>query len=205
MIYISTLGVNKYFMLPFCQTVDDLIPFDVDSLIDISCVEILETVPSEDNFVHKQSLPPEVLTPQFLKFLEEKDLEVSKVLVWTWLCKDPFIAHIDCNEKGEILPAAFNFTMNDNVSDVRFYDIPDVDKTVMFGNEANTEWKTDNVQAYIPVNVKDKAPAAIWNNRGPCVINTSVPHLIVAPEIRTSISLQFKNHYDINTIIEKLS
>ena len=192
-------------MLPFYNNVSTLIPFSVDDLIDISCVEVLETVPSEDNFVHKQSLPPEVLTPQFLEFLDERDLGVSKVLVWTWLCKDPHIAHIDCNDKGEILPAAFNFTMNNNKSDVRFYDLPDVDKTVMTGNQADTEWKTDNVQAYIPVNVKNVEPAAVWDNRGPCLINTSVPHLIVAPEIRTSISLQFNKSETIEILLQKLS
>jgi hypothetical protein len=192
-------------MLPFYNNVSTLIPFSVDDLIDISCVEILETVPSEDNFVHKQSLPPEVLTQQFLEFLNERDLGVSKVLVWTWLCKDPHIAHIDCNDKGEILPAAFNFTMNTNKSDVRFYDMPDVDKTVMTGNQADTEWKTDNVQAYIPVNVKNVEPAAVWDDRGPCLINTSVPHLIVAPEIRTSISLQFNKSETIEILLQKLS
>jgi hypothetical protein len=192
-------------MLPFYNNVSTLIPFSVDDLIDISCVEILETVPSEDNFVHKQTLPPEVLTPQFLKFLDERDLGVSKVLVWTWLCKDPHIAHIDCNDKGEILPAAFNFTMNTNKSDVRFYDLPDVDKTVMTGNQADTDWKTDNVQAYIPVNVKNVEPAAVWDDRGPCLINTSVPHLIVAPEIRTSISLQFNKSETIEILLQKLS
>jgi hypothetical protein len=192
-------------MLPFYNNVSTLIPFSVDDLIDISCVEVLETVPSEDNFVHKQSLPPEVLTPQFLKFLDERDLGVSKVLVWTWLCKDPHIAHIDCNDKGEILPAAFNFTMNNNKSDVRFYDLPNVDKTVMTGNQADTEWKTDNVQAYIPVNVKNVEPAAVWDDRGPCLINTSVPHLIVAPEIRTSISLQFNKSETIEILLQKLS
>jgi hypothetical protein len=191
-------------MLPFYRKVDDLIPFDVDDLIDISCVEIQETVPVEDNFVHKQTLPPEVLTPQFLEFLNSKNLDVTKVLVWTWLCKDPHIAHIDCNDRGEILPSALNFTMNTNVSDVRFYDIPDVDKTVMFGNEADTEWDTPNVQAYIPVNVKNIEPAAVWNDRGPCVINTSVPHLIVAPEIRTSISLQFRDQCSAEELVERL-
>jgi hypothetical protein len=191
-------------MLPFYRKVDDLIPFDVDDLIDISCVEIQETVPAEDNFVHKQTLPPEVLTPQFLDFLNSKNLEVSKVLVWTWLCKDPHIAHIDCNDRGDILPSALNFTMNTNISDVRFYNIPDVDKTVMFGNEADTEWDTPNVQAYIPVNVRDIEPAAVWNDRGPCVINTSVPHLIVASEIRTSISLQFRDQCSAEELVERL-
>jgi hypothetical protein len=192
-------------MLPYCQNVSDLIPFDVDNLIDISCVEILETVPVDDNFVHKVSLPPEVLTPQFLNFLNERDLAVSKVLIWTWLCKDPHIAHIDCNEKGDILESALNFTMNDNRSDVRFYNMPNVDKTVMFGNQADSEWKTDNVQAYIPINVKGIEPAAIWNDRGPCLINTSVPHLIVAKEIRTSISLQFAKAEPIDVLLAKLS
>jgi hypothetical protein len=161
-------------------------------------------VPVEDNFVHKQTLPPEVLTPQFLDFLNSKNLEVSKVLVWTWLCKDPHIAHIDCNDRGDILPSALNFTMNTNISDVRFYNIPDVDKTVMFGNEADTEWDTPNVQAYIPVNVRDIEPAAVWNDRGPCVINTSVPHLIVASEIRTSISLQFRDQCSAEELVERL-
>lgn len=189
-------------MLPFCLIVDDLIPFAVDELIDKSSVEIFTQ--SKENWVHKGHLPPKALNPRFLKFLRDRDLDVDKVLVWHWKCNDPYIAHVDCDEKGVILPSALNWTLNDNVSCVNFYDMPDAEKVVMFGNQADTEWDAPNVKAYIPIDVKNETPAAVWDNRGPCIINTSVPHLIVAPEIRTSISLQFVKPVDISILFEKL-
>jgi hypothetical protein len=189
-------------MLPFCKSIKELIPFDVEDLLDKDKVEIFNQAPN--NWVHKGYLPPETLNPKFLKFLQDKDLDVDKVLVWHWFCDSPHIAHIDCDENGTILPSAMNWTITDNKSCVHFYDMPDVEKTVMFGNEADTEWDAPNVKAYIPIDVKNEVPAATWNDQGPCIINTSVPHLIVAPEIRTSISLQFKKPVDILVLYEKL-
>jgi len=192
-------------MLPYTQNVSTLIPFDVNNLIDKTKIDILTEVPVVDNFVHKAKLSPEVLNPEFLKWLQDRDLDVQNVVIWHWLALDPHIAHIDCNGEGEILPAAVNWTLTYNKSQVQFYNMPGVDKTVMYGNEASTDWVTPNVTAYIPVDVKGITPADIWDDQGPCVINTSVPHIIVAPEIRTSASLQFIEPWDFETILKKLS
>lgn len=186
------------------KNVSNLIPFDVNDLIDLSRFEIISEAPCEQ-FVHKQNLPPDVLNPKFLDFLRSKDIGVQKVSIWHWYCKDPYWAHIDCNAEGRILPAALNWTIKEHISQVNFYDIPDVEKTVRFGNEIDTGWRTDNVTAYIPVNVKGLTPDAIWNDRGPALINTSVPHLVLAPEMRTSVTVGVLNpNLSIDMLLERL-
>jgi hypothetical protein len=193
-------------MLPYTQNVSKFIPFDVNDLIDQSKIEILTEVPVGDNFVHKSKLGPEVLNPEFLKWLQDHDLDVQNVVVWHWLALDPHIAHIDCDSNGEIKTScAINWTLNTNRSNVQFYAMPDVDKTVMYGNEASSSWVTPNVTAYIPVDVEGITPIASWADQGPCLINTSVPHMVVAPEIRTSVSLQFVEPWDFETVLEKVS
>jgi hypothetical protein len=171
------------------QNISTLIPFDVNSLVDITKINILKEAPCDDQFVHKEILPVDIINDDFLNFLKTKNISIDKVIVWHWFCKNPEWAHIDCSTSGEILPCAINWTINTNKSQVNFYNIDNVDKTVKFGNEVDTGWRTDNVTAYIPVNVKNMLPDAVWDNRGPALINTSVPHLIIAPELRTSISL----------------
>ena len=171
------------------QNISTLIPFDVDSLVDVTKINILKEAPCDDQFVHKEILPVDIINNDFLNFLKTKNISLDKVIVWHWFCKDPEWAHIDCSSSGEILPCAINWTINSNKSQVNFYNLPNIDKTVRFGNEIDTGWRTDNVTAYIPVNVKGIDPDAVWDDRGPAIINTSIPHLIVAPEMRTSISL----------------
>ena len=191
-------------MMPFYKNISDIIPFDVDQLIDSDTIVPLTEIPVEDNFVNKNTLPSDVLNSDFYDFLKEKDLIVDRIIIWTWYCKNPHWAHIDSNSQGVILESALNWTLNHNKSRVHFYDMPDVDKTVMFGNQIDTGWSTPNVTAYIPVNVKGIDPVATWDNRGPAIINTSVPHLIVAEEIRTSCSLQFNKSQSIETLYKKL-
>jgi hypothetical protein len=87
-------------MLPYTQPISKFIPFNIDDLIDKSKIEILTESPASDNFVHKTKLSPEVLNPEFLKWLQSLDLDVESVVVWHWLALDPHIAHIDCDETG---------------------------------------------------------------------------------------------------------
>lgn len=188
------------------QDLHNLIPFRVDSLIDISRIKIIADSPVNDQFVHKEEISLDIINKDFLNFLNDKGISISKAIVWHWLCKNPHWAHIDCDSNGEILSWAINWTVNNNKSCVNFYDLPNVDKTVRFGNEIDTDWKTDNVTSYIPVNVKNISPTASWDSRGPALINTSVPHLIVAPEMRTSISLsvfQTSTSYTIDEVFNK--
>ncbi len=185
------------------KDVSNLIPFDVNTLINYDFVEIINDSPC-DMFVHKQNLKPSVLNPEFLSFLNSKNINVQKVIVWHWFCKTARWAHIDCSAQGEILPAALNWTLEDHDSQVNFYNLPNVDKTVRFGNEIDTGWRTDNVTAYIPVNVEGVEPDAVWSTQGPALINTSIPHLIIAPQMRRSVSLGIYNPVSIETLLERL-
>lgn len=182
------------------------IPFDIDHLIKPNTFEIItiDDIDVDDWFVHKQHLEVDVLDDGFRNWLIEKNASPKRVLIWHWLCSTPDIAHIDCNSEGEIPTAALNWTINNNKSQVQFYHIPEVEKTVMHGNQADTNWKTDNVSAYIPINVKGLEPAAIWNTRGPALLNIAEPHLIVAPEMRTAISIQFELEEPFDIILGKL-
>jgi hypothetical protein len=191
-------------MTSFFQNISSCIPFNVDNLLDLSKVEIFIDPPC-DHFVHKQTFSSEILNPLFYEFLCNKNLKVQKVIVWHWYNKNPFWAHIDSDKNGVVSPSAINWTINNNQSQVNFYDLSDVEKNVKFGNEIDENSRTDNVTAYIPINVKGLVPNAVWNDRGPAVINTGVPHLVVAPEMRTSISLNFENPIPtISDIIDRL-
>jgi hypothetical protein len=191
-------------MIPFSQDLSTVIPFDLDDLIDLSQVTIITQAPVEDNYVHKASLPPSVLNPKFLDYLEQRDLDIEKIVVWHWLTKNPHIAHIDSNQYGVVLPSAINWTLTSTNSRVQFYDLPNVKKVVMQSNEASAEWTTNNLTSYIPIDVSGIDPVDTWDTKGPCLINTSVPHLVVAPEIRTSVSLQLKNPRSFDVILEKI-
>ncbi len=188
----------------FFQNISSLIPFNINELIDLSKIEIFNEPPCEE-FVHKQSFKSDILNNNFLKFLNNKGIEVEKVLVWHWFNRDPFWAHIDSNNEGVVSPSAINWTINNNVSQVNFYQLTDAEKTVAFGNAVDKNSRTENVTSYIPINVKGLNPNAVWNDRGPTVINTSVPHLVIAPEMRTSISLNFKIPMPtIETVLDRL-
>ena len=191
-------------MTVFFQNISSLIPFNINELIDLSKIEIFNEPPCEE-FVHKQSFKSDILNNNFLKFLNNKGIEVEKVLVWHWFNRDPFWAHIDSNNEGVVSPSAINWTINNNVSQVNFYQLTDAEKTVAFGNAVDKNSRTENVTSYIPINVKGLTPNAVWNDRGPTVINTSVPHLVIAPEMRTSISLNFKIPMPtIETVLDRL-
>jgi len=185
------------------KDISNLIPFEVNDLINVDSIQIIDESPCEQ-FVHKQNLHATVLNPEFLIFLKSKNIEIEKVTIWHWFCTAARWAHIDCSTTGEILPAALNWTLEEHSSQVNFYDLPNVDKTVRFGNEVDTGWRTDNVTAYIPVNVEGLTPNAVWSNRGPVLINTSVPHLIIAPEMRRSVTLGIRPPVPIEVLLERL-
>ena len=191
-------------MTIYFKNISSVIPFDIDDLIDLSKVKNITDPPSEQ-FVHKQSFLPEILNPDFYKFLLSKEVVVKKIIVWHWYNKDPFWAHIDSNNEGIISPSALNWTINNNKSQVNFYDLSNVEKLVKFGNEIDKNSVTENVTSYIPINVKGLEPNAIWSDRGPALINTSLPHLVIASEMRTSVSLNFAEPMlDIETLIDRL-
>lgn len=188
------------------EDLKSVIPFEIEQLIKPDSFDILtkETIDVEDWFVHKENLDITVLNDDFRNWLTAKGLAPRRVIIWHWLCSSPDIAHIDCNSEGEIPTAALNWTVTDKKSWVQFYDMPGVEKTVMYGNQADTNWKTDNVSAYIPINVKGIKPSAIWDSQGPALLNIAEPHLIVAPEMRTAVSIQFEVEEPFEIILGKL-
>jgi hypothetical protein len=171
-------------MLPYTQNVSKLIPFDVDDLIDRSKIEILTAVPVVDNFVHNAKLSPEVLNPKFLKWLQEHDLDIQHVIIWHWLAADPHNAHVNYNSKGEILPATINWTLTTNESQVQFYNTSDVTSDV---------------------DIHGIKPIDTWGDRGPCLIDVNIPHMIIAPTIQIFVSLQFVEPWNFETVLEKIS
>lgn len=191
----------------FFEILKDIIPFDISQLVKPNSFEIItvDSIDTDDLFVHKQHYEiEEILNEDFKNWLLDREVIPRRVLVWHWLCANPDIAHIDCNSEGEIPTAALNWTINDNKNQVQFYNIPDVKKEVVYGNQADVNWKMDNVTAYIPINVKGLKPAAIWNTRGPALLNIAEPHLIVAPEMRTAVSLQFHREESFEVILGKI-
>ena len=191
-------------MTVFYKNISDIIPFEINTLIDLSNVSIFDS-PLSHQFVHKQSFSPVILNSKFLSFLKDKSIEVEKVLIWHWYIKDANWAHIDSNAEGVISCSAINWTLNKNITQVNFYNLNHNETAVRFGNEVDQTAQTDNVTSYIAINVNGSTPDAIWDDQGPAVINTSIPHLVVANQLRTSVSLNFVNpRLTVETIIDRL-
>jgi hypothetical protein len=188
-------------MTPYYFELKDYIPFKKEELLDIRLIEVLGTI-TTDNFVRKDNYAVSILNPKLIKFLEEKGIEIRKVVVWHWLAKDPYIAHIDSGPDGDTIAAAINWTLTSN-SRVNFYEPQDMPLEVKFGNQALPDWNTENVGSYIPINVKDVEPVASWQSEGPCLINPALPHMIVAAEPRVAVSLQLKENIPFGQLVER--
>jgi len=190
-------------MRPFFENIADIIPFNIDELINLNDLPLDYNI-KEDNYVRKNSYNPSILNQEFVVWLKDNlNLIVEKIVVWHWKTdKNPNIAHIDSNPKGEISPgAAINWTITKNFTSVSWYDVEEINYKVSMNNEADTRWNTPNVEAYIaiPVNYADRV--AEWSDRGPALIETSKPHLIYAGEhTRISVSLNCGQWIDFNEV-----
>ena len=60
-------------MMPFYKNISDIIPFDIDSLIDVSKINIIKESPVEDYFVDKKSYEISVLRKEFIDFMKSKN------------------------------------------------------------------------------------------------------------------------------------
>jgi hypothetical protein len=147
--------------------------------------------PPENNFVKKDNYPPDVLDLKVLNWLEKYQTPIRKVIIWHWFTDNLNMAHIDSGPNGDTVTAAINWTLNDNPTQVNFYqDVPS-NLTVKIADRDNREWNTNNVGSYIPIDVSEIQPVAIWKEKDPCLINPRLPHLVYAPKLRISVSLQF--------------
>jgi len=191
-------------MIPYYFELTDFLPFKKESLIDISCLTILTDV-IDENFVRKDNYSPDVLSPAFSDYLNDLSLEIRKIIVWHWKTTNPSIAHVDSGPTGETINSAINWTLNENRTQVNFYDINVEDYEVSIGNSIVPEWKMDNVGSFIPIYVKDVTPTAIWSGTEPCLINPFIPHMVEAPELRVTVSLQFKENHSFLDVMNRIA
>lgn len=159
----------------------------------------------EDNYIRKNVYERDILNTNFCDYVEQvAEMKVGKVVMWHWRVTNPNIAHVDCDTKGQILPnAALNWAISSSYSSVQWYDVPFVN-TVKNNNEADKNFNTPNVTSYIAVkNIDMNTKNDEWNNCGPAIINTSIPHMIYAPNTRVSFSLQFAGKFTFSTLLER--
>jgi len=191
-------------MTPYFNNISDIVPFNVDELIPNIDNLPLDFNVSTENYVRKNVYEPDILNPNFIQWLKDTvNLSVQKVVLWHWHTDtNPTLAHIDSDPEGNIAPgAALNWTISKTPTSVSWYDVKDIDYTVSFNNEGDKRWTTPNVEAYIAVKVNYNDRVATWDDRGPAILDTTVPHMIYAPNhTRISISLNFGEFNDYNDI-----
>jgi hypothetical protein len=194
-------------MRPFFENIADVIPFDIDDLIDLDDLPLDFDI-KEDNYVRKNSYEPTILNQEFVQWLKDNlNLTVNKVILWHWKTdNNPNIAHIDSNPAGQISPgAAINWTLSKNISSVAWFKKENIEYKVSMNNEADRRWSTPNVEAYIAVPVKFSDRLDEWSDRGPALIETSIPHLIYAGDrTRVSVSLNCGDWIDFDEVITKV-
>lgn len=186
--------------LPYFLEIGNQITIDSTQYIIENAVSIDIDTPIYD-FVKKEKYPPTVLNPLFREYLDDLiGAHSNKLVIWYWGPIKCNMAHIDCNTKKEIHPFAINWVLNEQHSRVNFYDIPNEELTYAEGDSGFTGLKTENVTAYIPVDVTGVTPKAIWDTKELCILNTSFPHMIETNNYRVSASIQ----YDIDVTFESV-
>lgn len=194
-------------MNPYYEDISDLIPFDIDDLID---KDKFKTLPldfniEKDNYVRKNLFQKDVLNKNFVEWIESKiKMSIDKVVVWHWRCNNPDTAHIDCDPTGKIAPnGALNWTLSKDFTSVQWFNTDTWKLKVSMNNEDFPGWDMPNVEAYISVKVNQEDRNDEWTSRGPAVINTTIPHMIYAPNTRVSISLQFAGEFSYQELLDK--
>lgn len=194
-------------MIPYFQDVSDVIPFHVDDLLSKDADLPLDFNVDTENYVRKNVFDASILNPDFVKWMKsELDLEIQKAVIWHWKTDcDPRVAHIDSDVNGKISPGtALNWTLSKEYTTVSWYDKKPSDYRVSMANEADKRWNTPNVEAYIAVDVDYKDRVAEWADRGPVILDTSIPHMIYAVDCtRVSVSLNFGEYTFFNDLKSK--
>lgn len=194
-------------MNPYYEDISDIIPFHVDDLIDKDSFLILplDFKIQRDNYVRKNIFQKDILNKKFISWVEQKtEMKIGKVILWHWRCDYPNVAHIDCNPQGKIAPnAALNWTISTESTSVQWFDTDQWELKVSMNNEDFPDWDMPNVEAYISVKVKQEDRDDEWQGRGPAIINTSIPHMIYAPNTRISCSLQFAGEFTYQELLDK--
>lgn len=157
------------------------------------------------DFVKKNVFGTDVLNQNFRDYINDLvGAKMNKVVIWYWGNSNLKFAHIDCNSKKEIHPFAINWVLNSQPSQVNFYDKTDKELTYGFGDNGIPGLKTENVTAYIPVDVSNSTPASAWKTKGLCLLNTSIPHMIETSDYRISASIQFDIDVKFTPTVERI-
>jgi len=192
-------------MAPYYHKV--YIPFTIEEYINLEVIETLNINLSitEDNYVRKDVLSKDILNYDFCAYVENiAQMKIGKILLWHWRITNPNVAHVDCDVTGVISPhGAFNWTYSTEYSSVQWYDVPFKEQLYM-GNEFDKKYNFNTPTSYIPVpNIDMTTKDDEWDDQGPAIINTSIPHMIYAPNTRVSVSLQFAGLYSFNDLYER--
>lgn len=188
--------------LPYFLELDP--PFDRDQFFDNKNFSIDIDTPVTD-FVKKNLYDTNILNQDFLEYVNDLvGAKMNKVIIWYWGNTDLKIAHIDCNSQKEIHPFAINWVLNSQDSQVNFYDKTNEELAYGFGNNGIPGLKTENVTAYIPIDVSEDTPTIAWNSKDLCLVNTSLPHMIETNTFRISASIQFDIDVKFETTIERI-
>lgn len=188
--------------LPYYLELDP--PFTSDQFFNDKNFSIDINTPVTD-FVKKNIYGVDILNQDFRQYVDDLvGAKMNKVVIWYWGNTDLKIAHIDCNSKKEIHPFAINWVLNPQASQVNFYDKTDEELAFGFGDNGIPGLKTENVTAYIPVDVTNDTPAVAWSTKRLCLLNTSLPHMIETDSFRISASIQFDIDVKFEPTVERI-
>ncbi len=190
--------------LPYFLEIGEQIPFSQDQYILKDLISVDINTPIKD-FVKKEKYAPSVLNPHFREYLDDLvGAHLNKLVIWYWGPIKCNMAHIDCNTKKEMHPFAINWVLNPQDSQVNFYDLPDQNLVYAEGDAGIPGLKTENVTAYIPVNVTGVEPKAVWSSKELCILNTSLPHMIDTNAYRVSASVQFDIDVTLESVLKRI-
>ena len=133
------------------------------------------------------------------------EAKISKINLWYWGSVKLNVAHIDCGKNlEEIHPFAINWVLNQEPSQVNWYNITADRYKIKMGDEELPGAEVSNVTSYIPVDVTGLEPDCSWNNKNLVFLNTSIPHMIETDFSRISVSIQFPLEYKFTESLDKI-
>jgi hypothetical protein len=192
-------------MLPYFYDAISDFPFSPKSAINIEKLKPINYNRTQP-YVDLTEISIDCLKSDFKDFLESKiQTRVKKVINMHWFNPTAHIAHIDCNAKGEILPAAFNLVLDDRFNYVNFYDNSIVQDLKLSDNSSNGDHGSVeyNANPVFSIDVMNIPVKAVWHSKGPCLLNTTFPHMVVAPEVRNTISIQFQGEIPFLDLVQR--
>jgi hypothetical protein len=192
-------------MLPYYIDLKNYFPYKTSELLSLDYKDIVPNNP-KNNLFQKNTFDRGIINNTFRDDLESTiEATISKVNIWYWGKVKLNMAHIDCGKTlDEIHPFAINWVLNEEPSQVNWYDISYKDYRIKMGDEKVPGAEISNVTSYIPIGVKDLDPDHVWKDKDLVFLNTSIPHMIETDNFRISVSIQFPIEYKFQESLEKI-